>query len=222
MIQSSMAGRRSEHRRKSFCGLAGCVPVMLIAVLGLTSLTGCQTGRTKFGAEAGGSDSAAIILREGDVLKVVFPGAHNLDTTQPIRRDGKIAMPLVGEVKAVGMTPADLEKEIVKLYASQLTSKEVTVTVESSTFPVFVTGAVVRPGKVLSDHPITALEAVMEAGGCDYSKANLRSVTVTRHENGRVKTYALDLKSVLEGKPSDPFYLKPSDIVYVPERFSWY
>jgi len=161
-------------------------------------------------------------LREGDVLKISFPGAPNLDTSQQIRRDGKIVLSLVGEVTAVGMTPAELEKEIIKLYSSQLVSKEVTVTVVSSSFPVFVTGAVIRPGKILSDHPITVLEAIMEAGGFDYTKANLGDVRVIRNEDGRVKNYTLNLKLALQGKQSEPFYLKPSDIVYVPEKFSWF
>ena len=50
-----------------------------------------------------------ISLREGDVLKISFPANANLNTTQPIRRDGMISMPLIGEVKAVGKTPAELE-----------------------------------------------------------------------------------------------------------------
>ena len=92
---------------------------------------------------------------------------------------------MVGEVVAAGLTPADLEKEILKLYSSQLVTKEVTVTVTSSSFPVFVTGAVIRPGKILSDHPITALEAIMEAGGFDYAKADLGHVRVVREREGR-------------------------------------
>lgn len=52
------------------------------------------------------SHSEAIILREGDLLKVTFPGSPNLDTTQPIRRDGKLNLPLIGEVEASGLSPA--------------------------------------------------------------------------------------------------------------------
>jgi polysaccharide export outer membrane protein len=163
----------------------------------------------------------AIILREGDVVRITFPGAPNLNTSQPVRRDGKINLQLVGEVTAAGMTPAELEAKLVELYAPHLVTKEVRVSVESSVFPVFVTGAVVRPGKVLSDRPITALEAVMEAGGPD-SKANLKSVRVIRHLPGEVKNFKINLKLFLDGKPSEPFYLKPSDIVYVPERFIFF
>jgi polysaccharide biosynthesis/export protein len=162
-----------------------------------------------------------IILRESDVLKISFPANANLNTTQPIRRDGMISMPLVGELRAAGKTPKELEMNLRDAYSTQLLSKEVTVEVQSSTFPVFVSGAVLRPGKIVSDHPMTVLEAIMEAGGPDYAKANLKAVTVTRLEEGRFKTYTLNVKLMLSGKQAEPFYLKPSDIVKVPERL-WY
>ena len=74
----------------------------------------------------------------------------------------------------------------------------------------------------MSDHPLTALEAIMEAGGFDYSKANLKDVRVIRQESGREHTYVLNLKLVMQGKQVDPFYLKPYDIIYVPERFQMF
>ena len=74
----------------------------------------------------------------------------------------------------------------------------------------------------MSDHPITALEAIMEAGGCDYSKANLKKVTIIRHEGNSTRNYTVNLKKVVDGKASESVYLKPGDIVVVPERFSWF
>jgi polysaccharide export outer membrane protein len=91
---------------------------------------------------------------------------------------------------------------------------------ESSALAIFVNGAVLRPGKIMTDRPITALEAIMEAGGFDHTRANLKAVRVIRHEGGQVKNYTLNLKPAFQGKSSEPFYLKRSDIVYVPERFS--
>ena len=192
------------------------------AALVLIAIAGCQSTQPKGPPEPATEHSEAIILREGDVVKINFPGAPNLDATEQIRRDGKISLSLVGDITAAGLTPAELEKEILKLCSSQLVTKEVTVTVMSSTFPVFVTGAVIRPGKVLSDHPITALEAIMEAGGFDYARADLGHVKVIRNEKGGVKSYTVNLKVALQAKQSTPFYLKPSDIVYVPEKFSWF
>ena len=213
---------RSPDHRGAFVGDRSRTMLATLAVAILTAVAGCQTPQTNAPAETAAEHSDAIVLREGDVLKITFPGAPNLNDSQQIRRDGKIALSMVGEVVAAGLTPADLEKEILKLYSSQLVTKEVTVTVTSSSFPVFVTGAVIRPGKILSDHPITALEAIMEAGGFDYAKADLGHVRVVRNEKGGTKNYTLNLKQALQAKQSTPFYLKPSDIVYVRERFSWF
>jgi polysaccharide export outer membrane protein len=163
-----------------------------------------------------------IVLHEGDVVRISFPGAPNLNTTQQIRRDGRIVLPLVGEFQAAGMAPSAMEKELLKLYGPQLQTKEVSVSVDSSAFPVYVVGAVLRPGKIMSDRPITALEAILEAGGFDNAKANMKKVTVLRHEAGRVDHYKLNLKGVLQGEDSEVFNLKPYDIIYVPERFSWF
>lgn len=196
--------------------------VVAMALISLTAMTSCQTASVSQVAPEDAKYSEVIVLREGDIIKITFPGSPNLDSTQQIRRDGKIALSVLGEIKAAGMTTSDLEKEILNQGATQLVSKEVTVSLQTSAFPVFITGAVIRPGKVLADHPLTALEAVMEAGGFDYSKANLTRVGVIRHEGGEVKNFTLNLKQVLEGKLSTPFYLKPSDIVYVPEKFSWF
>jgi polysaccharide export outer membrane protein len=194
-------------------------------LLAIFTFTGCQTSKLNESSKQiapNQSHSEIITLQEGDDLKISFPGSANLDTTQQIRRDGKISLPLVGEVQAAGETPDDLQQNLIKLYAPQISSKEVIVTVESSAFPVYVTGCVIRPGKISSDKPMTALEAVMEAGGFDYEKANLRNVRVIRNENGVSKSYTLNLKMALNGNEDKPFYLKPSDIVYVPERFSWF
>ena len=202
--------------------------MLSVAVIAAGMLAGCKTQTgvlTEQAAMTGGltaTTNELMNLREGDVLKISFPGSASLNTTQTIRRDGKISMTLVGDVDAAGMTPSALEKKLVDLYASQLSSKQVTVEVVSSSLTVYVTGMVLRPGKILSDHPISALEAVMEAGGFDYTKADLKDVVVIRREGKIMKNYKLNLKAMLQGKQNEPFYLKPDDIVYVPERFSMF
>ena len=191
----------------------------MFLLLGLTP--GCQT--PQFGTvDTPKVHSEPIVLHEGDVVRISFPGAPNLNTVQTIRRDGRITLQLVGEFSAAGLTPPALEQELIKLYGPQLQTKEVTVAVESSAFPIYVTGAVLRPGKILSDRPLTALQAIMEAGGFDYNKANLKKVAVIRHETGRTDHYTLNMKGVLNGEQSETFNLKPADIIYVPERFSWF
>lgn len=210
-------------KRFAYSGFVFSLFLCLLAVVG-----GCQSAPERYQDGPSSSTSNAtkwdlLVLREGDVLRVSFPGAPNLNTSaQPIRRDGRISLPIIGDFKAVGLTPAEMEKELLKLYANDLQTKEVTVTVESSALPVYVSGAVLRPGKILADHPLTALEAIMEAGGFDPNKANLKKVKVLRRENNRSETFTLNLKRVIEGKDSDQFKLKPADMIFVPERFSWF
>jgi polysaccharide export outer membrane protein len=164
----------------------------------------------------------SIVLREGDTIRVMFPGSPSLNTSQQIRRDGKITLPLLGEMKAAGFTAVELEKEVLKIFGAQLVNKEVNVIPESTAYWVFVTGAVGRPGKIVFDRPISALEAVIDAG-VDYTKANLKKVTIIRRPEGRqAQYYQLNLKRELQGPAIAPFYLQPSDIVFVRERFSWF
>jgi polysaccharide export outer membrane protein len=172
--------------------------------------------------DANPAQPQSTILRQGDTVKVTFPGSPNLNQTEQIRLDGKITLPLVGDVQAAGQTPEALEQNLVRLYAPQLSSSDVTVAIETSSFPVFVTGCVLAPGRVLSSEPITALEAVMEAGGFDYARANLRNIHVIRRNGNSSQSYVLNLKNVLDGDEKNDFYLQPNDIIFVPEKFAWF
>lgn len=186
-------------------------------------LSACQTPSFSTLDEQKLIQSDPIVLREGDAVRVTFPAAPELDQTNvQIKRDGKITLKLVGEVSAAGLTAKQLEDELLKLYGPQLQTKQLSVAVETSALSIYVTGAVLRPGKVISERPLTALEAIMEAGGFDYTKANQKGVAVIRHEGGAVQRYKLNLKNELSGRETEPFNLKSFDIIYVPEKFAWF
>jgi polysaccharide export outer membrane protein len=183
--------------------------------------TGCATNELP--PATADAHAEMISLREGDSVNIAFPSAANMNTTQQIRRDGKISLPIVGDVEAAGLTPDKLRDKLADLYATQITSsKDITVTLASSTFPVFVNGAVLHPGKVLSDHPLTVLDAIMEAGGPDFSSANLKGVKVIRNVKGVMKTTRVNVQAILDGAAVTPLYVEPNDIVFVPQRFVWY
>ncbi len=193
-------------------------PMVLIASLALLASCVAPSSTTPLHATEPGPQT----LQAGDVLKISYSDAPNLETTQQIRRDGFVNLALVGEVKAEGKTTRALEAELSTLYATQLVSKEVKVTVVSSSFSVFVTGAVIRPGKLQPDHRLTAFEAIMEAGGFDYAKADAKAVRVIRTRGVATESYTLNLKAVLDGKTTTQFYLESNDTVYVPEKFQWF
>jgi protein involved in polysaccharide export with SLBB domain len=192
----------------------------LAMVVVLTGGTGCQTA-----PPVAVSDTVPYLdvrLREGDTLKISFPGAPNLDSTYQIRRDGKITLTLGGEITAAGLTPTELEKEILRVYEAQLAVKQVVVLATSSGYPIYVSGAVLRPGKLTIERPITVVEAIMEAGGFDRAKADPKKVSILRQIDGKSMTFKVDVQAMIDGKQPKPFYLKPSDIVTVPEKFVWF
>jgi polysaccharide export outer membrane protein len=208
---------------KSFLRQAvGALGIASIALL----VTGCTTSALSEAEQAAmsqmGAPSEILTLKEGDVLKISFPSVPNMDTTQQVRQDGRITLPLLGEFVVTGKTTDSLSKELLDMYESQLVSKEVNVTLVSSTYPLYVSGAVLRPGKIVTDRRISAFEAIMEAGGFDKARADLKSVVVVRQEEGKVRSYTVDLQQVFAGESSAPFYLKPFDTVYVPIKFSWF
>jgi len=196
--------------------------VLSIAALVGVFLSGCETTTSSnppviTGPIAGLPPVTDLTLMAGDVIQISFPGAPDLNITQTIRRDGQIDLPLISEVEAIGKTPDELEVELIKLYEPQLVTSEVLVTVVSSSIPIFVSGSVAEPGKILANRRITALEAIMEAGGPIMGRANLKAVTVIRDEGGVRRNYKINIKDVLDGKPVEPFILRSSDIVFVPE-----
>ncbi|HEY3862854.1 MAG TPA: polysaccharide biosynthesis/export family protein [Verrucomicrobiae bacterium] len=200
--------------------------LVLALLAGWAALSGCQTqspkSKTAPPEAAASDDTNSLILHEGDTLRIAFPGAASLDSVQKIRTDGKITLEMVGELKAAGLTATNLEQEILKAYGDQLAVKEVSVVVQSSTFIVFVTGAVAKPGKLISDRVETPLQAVIEAGVV-YDKANLKKVVVIRHEpDGKTDRFPLNLDDIIKKTGNDSFVLQSMDTIYVPEKLNWF
>jgi polysaccharide export outer membrane protein len=194
----------------------------LMLALGVLALAGCQTEQDAFPEATqpvGAGFYATNILHAGDVVNVTFQYATNYSTLQRIALDGTLNMNSVGPVTAAGRTVVELQTDLARAYQALAKDDVITVTlVLGSTAVVYVSGAVLKPGPVEMNHPLTVIEAVMASGGFDNSRAKLSDVTVLRVENGWQQAYHVNLKRVLEGNDQVPFYLKPFDIVYVPEK----
>jgi protein involved in polysaccharide export with SLBB domain len=197
------------------------------AILGLVLCliaSGCGTAALpQIPPPAGETNAASLSLHEGDVLQIKFPGAPEMDAVQTIRADGRITILNASDVRVSGLTPDEAAQAILAAVGSQLKVKQVSVTVQTSSFIVYVTGAVLRPGKLVSDRPLTVFQAVIEAG-IDSTKSRLEKVKVIRTDATGHNAYKiLDLNKIIQGEwQAEPFTLKPYDTIVVPEKFTFF
>lgn len=153
-------------------------------------------------------------LAAGDEIRVSFSGAPELNTKQKIQPNGLVSLPTVGDVSAAGNTINSLQQSVTSLYQSHLQDPTVVISLDSAAAGVYVSGEVLRPGKIPLDRPMTALEAIMETGGFTPF-ANPKKVIVVRNQKGKQQRYVLNINDTLSGTESSPFYVRPFDVIYV-------
>jgi protein involved in polysaccharide export with SLBB domain len=185
-----------------------------LAALVMLLCTGCQSSKETPLPEQS-TAKTPVNLMPGDVIKLSFTGASDLNQAQKIQTDGKLSLPLIGEVTAAGKTIPDLQNELIRLYKPQLRNSDVVITIESGIGQVVVSGAVAKPAKLTFDRPTTVFQAIMEAGGINEF-GSLKKVRLIRTINGRQQSQVLDLTPTLKGKNSEAFYIKDGDVIYVP------
>jgi polysaccharide export outer membrane protein len=195
---------------------------VVLFCFGIVLVAGCATLESP--DQAAGHDVAPLgplLLAPGDDVEVSFIGAPELNAAQKVRRDGSISLPILGDVLVSGMTVEGLKKTLTDQYAKDLKVQIITVVARSQA-AVFVSGAVLKPGRVEMKRVLTALDAVMEAGGFDSDIADSAHVVVIRQTDTARRCFTLNLAAILEGKGVKSFYLEPNDIVHVPKRRPWF
>lgn len=166
---------------------------------------------------------SAYQMSVGDQVQVNVWKNPELSVTAPIRPDGKIAVPLVGDVMAAGKEPAQLAADITERLSDYVRNPNVTViltALEGQEFlsRIRVTGAVVKDTSMKYQQGMTVLDAVLEAGSLDVY-ANANRTKLYRRSQGETKTYAIRLKDIMEdGDMRTNMLLMPGDVITVPER----
>jgi protein involved in polysaccharide export with SLBB domain len=190
---------------------------LLIEIGAALLLLLCSSCQTEQGAPFPEQRTAStpVRLTPGDVIKLSFTATPDMNQSQKIRADGKVSLPLIGEVTAAGKTLGEFQSELIRLYGAQLKNAEVVVTLESAVVQVIVSGAVAKPAKLLFERPTTIFQAIMEAGGLS-EYGSFKNVHVIRLIGGRQRTQILDLRPTLNGQVTQPFYVKDGDVIYVP------
>lgn len=156
------------------------------------------------------------ILRFGDTLnlKVVENEKLAIDN-QPIRPDGRVSLPLVGEVLAGGLTLPQLTERVGKLYGKFFVDPHVVINVATfRKIDINVVGLLNRPGTYQVAEPVRLLHAIALGGGFHNQRSDLRDVLVLR-ATGKIQH--IDVYGILDGKIEDNVLIYDGDTVRVNE-----
>ena len=166
---------------------------------------------------APGPSNEEYHLGPGDKLRIEVYKDPQLSQSVQVRPDGKITLPLVGDLNAASHTPIELRDTITASLKEYITNPTVTViVVEALASQVYVMGEVTHPGTMQLYGPTTILQALAMAGGFKEF-ANTKDVKVLRPKGGsdNVETIRFNYKDVINGD-AKPFYLRSGDTVIVP------
>jgi polysaccharide export outer membrane protein len=205
--------------------------VLISGWLGAQAGAGSETSRAKSGTPAAtaspgrGADASAskphndsYVIGNDDVLAVNVWKEPDISRAVPVRSDGKISLPLAGEMQAAGKTPLQLERDIATKLKDYVSEPEVTVIVQEIRSQKFnVLGQVVRPGSYLLAEAATVLDAIALAGGFrDFAKQ--KSIYILRQNpDGGESRIPFNYKDVIKGKNSaQNIRLQPRDTIVVP------
>jgi len=197
-----------------------------IAAGGLSSQLDGQAAKTTFNDHATAAAAAVkvqtpaneYVIGPDDVLSVNVWKEPEISRTLPVRPDGNISLPLVGDLVASGRTPAELQNEIRQQLVTYLSDPEVAVVVQEAKSHKFnIVGEVEKPGSYVMTSPMTVLDAIALAGGLrDFARATKIYVLRVNTDGSRVRL-PFNYKQVIRGNDlKADVQLEPRDTIVVP------
>ncbi|PYS41372.1 MAG: sugar ABC transporter substrate-binding protein [Acidobacteria bacterium] len=189
---------------------------LVVVVISIAFITTAHAQKQPADNAARAYGDGEFQLGPDDVVEVSVYQEKELSAIVPVRPDGKISIPLIGEMPASGKTAKELQKEITSKYAQFITEPAVTVVVKEVNSPkVSVLGEVKSPGVYKIKDRATVLDAIALAGGLtEYAKKD--KITVIRVDpSGEQHHLKVNLDDQLKGRRLEPFYVLPYDKIYV-------
>src|SRR5688500_14418683 len=166
-----------------------------------------------------GTPEEAYTIGVQDVLRVSVWQQEGANVDVPVRPDGMITVPLIGDVQARGKTAQQLQQEIAKRLAKHVVSPDVTVIVlQMNSRFVSVVGRVQQTARVPMTQDLRIVEAIALAGGFDPFADTDNIRIVRRLPDGKEVEYRFDYEAYMDGNaPNTNFLLQAGDVIYVPD-----
>lgn len=200
----------------------------VLALLAVLLLSACATGGGTSSAPppVNPEAQAVNVYRIGvdDILEVSVWHNPDLNAKVPVRPDGMISVPLVGDIPAGGKTPEEVAAAITEKLKTYVRDPQVAVILtelrsHEYLSRVRVTGAVRQPISVPYRQGMTVLDAVLAAGGTTDFAAADRTELYRKEGDGATKSYAVRLDRILQkGDLATNYPAQPGDVITVPER----
>jgi polysaccharide export outer membrane protein len=168
-------------------------------------------------------DTAYYLIGPGDTLEIFVWENETLTQTVPVRPDGRLSVPLINDIEAVGRTPSALADEIEAKMAEFIIEPNVTVMVTefSGIFDqqIRVIGEAQKPQAIPYRDGMTVLDVLIEVGGLTEFASGNRAV-IARKEGDLQKQYRVRLDDLIrDGEVSANVDMRPGDILIIPQRF---
>jgi polysaccharide biosynthesis/export protein len=160
------------------------------------------------------------VLGCADTLKVTVWRHEEASADAVIMPDGKISLPLVGEIAAAGLTVDELKDELNRKYSEYITEPHITITVkEINSLKIYVLGEVKNPGEFKLNSYTDVLQAISMAGGFTIY-ANKSTIHIIRKDGDKKIKISFNYNEVVAGKNlNQNIPLNPGDVIVVSE--SW-
>jgi len=191
------------------------------------ALAGCATGGSFSAPPEPDSSVQAVgnyLIGVDDQLQITVWHNPDLSVSVPVRPDGRITVPLIGDVVAGGKTPDQVSTEIKDKLQSFVRDPQVAViliALRSNEYlsRVRVTGAVRNPISIPYRQGMTVLDAVLAAGGTTEFAAPDRTQLFRKGDKGITTPYAVRLEKILkQGDLANNYPVQPGDVITVPQR----
>ena len=160
---------------------------------------------------------AEYVIGLGDQLQIMVWKEQELTQSMSVRIDGRISLPLVGDVHVAGKTIHEIKKVLEEKYAAVVAEPAVSVMlVQSKSLRYYVIGQIRQPGEFPIDFPITVLQAIAKSGGFqEWAKTD--RISIIRNEGGREAIIPFDYQALVNGQNlRQNVLVAPGDTIIIP------